>query len=159
MARRLLLNCRMPQQFPHQYKSTITRTFASRGRVEAAPRQPLAVGPSPQMDGDVGAWSAEHLMLTSIGTCLLSTFEAIAARDGIQLVYWQCTVAGQVEQTPEGLQFTQILATIELQIDGNVDMVESTLEDTKAYALVTNSLRVPVIVEANIIDIQHRQAS
>lgn len=149
----------MPQQFPHQYKSTVTRTFASRGRVEAAPRQPLSVGPSPQMDGDVGAWSAEHLMLTSIGTCLLSTFEAIAARDGISLTYWQCTVTGEVEQTPEGLQFTQILASIDMQIDGNVDLVEATLEDTKAYALVTNALRVPVIVEANITDVQHRQAS
>jgi len=97
-------------------------------------------------------------MLTSIGTCLLSTFEAIAARDGISLVHWQCTVTGQVEQTPEGLQFTQILASIDMQIEGNVDLVEATLEDTKAYALVTNALRVPVIVEANIIDVQHRQA-
>ena len=148
----------MPQQFPHQYKSTITRTFASRGRVEAAPRTPLSVGPSAQMDGDVGSWSAEHLLLTSIGTCLLSTFEAIAARDGIEVMWWQATVSGQVEQTPEGLQFTSILAAIEMQIDGNVDAVEATLEDTKNYALVTNALRVPVIVEANIFDREHRQA-
>ena len=148
----------MPQQFPHQYKSTITRTFASRGRVEAAPRSPLAVGPSVQMDGDLSSWSAEHLLLTSIGTCLLSTFEAIAARDGIVLMWWQATVSGQVEQTAEGLQFTSILAAIDMQIDGNVDAVEATLEDTKNYALVTNALRVPVIVEANIFDREHRQA-
>ncbi len=148
----------MPQQFPHQYKSTITRTFASRGRVEAAPRPALSVGPSVQMDGDVGSWSAEHLLLTAIGTCMLSTFEAIAARDGIELVWWQGTVSGQVEQTPEGLQFTSILVAIDLQIDGNVDTVEATLEDTKNYALVTNALRVPVIVEANIFDREHRVA-
>ena len=148
----------MPTQFPHQYKSTITRTFASRGRVEAAPRSTLSVGPSAQMDGDVSSWSAEHLLLTSIGTCLLSTFEAIATRDGIELMWWQATISGQVEQTPEGLQFTSILASIDMQIDGNVEVVEATLEDTKNYALVTNALRVPVIVEANIFDREHRQA-
>ena len=148
----------MPTQFPHQYKATITRTFASRGRIEAAPRVALAVGPSAQMDGDVSTWSAEHLLLSAIGTCLLSTFEAIAARDGIEVLWWQATVSGQVEQTPEGLQFTAILAAIEMQIDGNVDAVEATLEDTKNYALITNALRVPVIVEANIFDREHRQA-
>ena len=148
----------MPTQFPHQYQSTITRTFASRGRVESAPRSPMSVGPSAQMDGDIGSWSAEQLLLTSIGTCLLATFEAIAARDGIQLLWWKATVSGEVERTSEGLQFTKILAAIDLQIDGNVDAVEATLEDTKNYALVTNALRVPVIVEANIFDREHRQA-
>src|SRR4051812_8200218 len=148
----------MPTQFPHQYQSTITRTFASRGRVESAPRTPLAVGPSAQMDGDVASWSAEHLLLTSIGTCLLATFEAIAARDGIQLIWWKASVSGKVERTAEGLQFTSILASIDLQIEGNVEAVEATLEDTKNYSLVTNALRVPVVVEANIFDREHRQA-
>jgi organic hydroperoxide reductase OsmC/OhrA len=148
----------MPTQFPHQYSSTITRTFASRGRVDSAPRSPLTVGPSAQMDGDIGSWSAEHLLLTSIGTCLLATFEAIATRDGIRLMWWKATVSGQVEHTPEGLELTSILAAIDLQIDGNVEAVEATLEDTKNYALVTNALRVPVIVEANIFDREHRMA-
>jgi organic hydroperoxide reductase OsmC/OhrA len=149
----------MPQPFPHQYKSTITRTFASRGRVASAAKPTLSVGPSPQMDGDVATWSAEHLLLSSIGTCLLSTFEAIATRDGIQLHWWEATVTGQVEQTIDGLQFTRIVAEIEMEIDGNSEVVEATLEDTKNYALVTNALRVPVVVEATIYDRDHRRAA
>ena len=45
-----------------------------------------------------------------------------------------------------------------MEVGGNVEAVEAALEDTKAYALVANMLRVPVIVEATIYDQQHRKA-
>ena len=128
----------MAQQYPQHYKSTISRTVPAGGTADPA--------------------AAEQLLLSSIGTSLLATFEAIAARDGIELLWWQATVSAQVEQTPEGPQLTSILAAIDMQIDGNIDAIEATLENTRKYALVTNALRVPVIVEATIFDREHRQA-
>jgi hypothetical protein len=46
--------------------------------------------------------------------------------------------------------FTSIVLGIDMEIAGNVEHVERTLEDAKRYCLVLNSLRVPVIVEAQI---------
>jgi organic hydroperoxide reductase OsmC/OhrA len=140
----------MPAPFPHQYSATISRTFASRARVEAPPRAPLHGGPSREFDGDAGSWSPEHLMLSSLGLCMLTTFEAFAARDGIEVVRWDATVNGTVERTAEGLMFTSIVLGIDMEITGNVARVESTLEDAKQYCLVLNSLRVPVVVETQI---------
>lgn len=140
----------MPAPFPHQYSASISRTFASRARVEAPPRPALHCGPSSEFDGDAGAWSPEYLMLSSLGICMLTTFEAFAARDRLELLSWQATANGTVERTPEGLMFTSIVLSIEMDVEGNVETVEQTLEDAKQYCLVLNSLRVPVVVEAQI---------
>lgn len=140
----------MPAPFPHVYSATISRTFASRGQIEAPPRPLLHGGPSSELDGDVASWSPEHLMLASLGLCMLTTFEAFAARDGIQLATWSASANGQVELTPEGLAFTSIVLGIEMEIAGNVERVERTLEDAKQYCLVLNSLRIPVVIELQV---------
>jgi organic hydroperoxide reductase OsmC/OhrA len=140
----------MPAPFPHCYTANIRRTFASRARVEAPPRAHLDCSPSSEFDGDAAAWSPEYLMLSSLGVCMLTTFEAFAARDGIELQDWNATANGTVERTPEGLMFTSIVLSIEMDITGNIAKVEQTLEDAKQYCLVLNTLRVPVVVEAQI---------
>jgi organic hydroperoxide reductase OsmC/OhrA len=140
----------MPAPFPHQYSATISRTFASRARVDAPPRPSLDGGPSSAFDGDAASWSPEQLILSSLGICMLTTFEAFAARDSIELAQWNAHVNGTVERTPEGLMFTSIVLSIDMEISGRVEHVAQTLEDAKQYCLVLNSLRVPVVIEAQI---------
>jgi organic hydroperoxide reductase OsmC/OhrA len=140
----------MPAPFPHVYSATVSRTFASRARVEAPPRPTLDGGPAEHLDGDTGSWSPEQLVLSSLGICMLTTFEAFAARDGIEILGWSAKVNGTVERTPEGLMFTSIVLGIDMELAGNVDRVEATLEDAKQYCLVLNSLRVPVVIETQI---------
>ena len=89
-------------------------------------------------------------MLSALGICMLTTFEAFAARDGITLLAWTGTATGMIERTPEGLMFTSVVLGIDMTIDGNIERVETTLEDAKQYCLVLNSLRVPVVIEAQI---------
>jgi organic hydroperoxide reductase OsmC/OhrA len=140
----------MPAPFPHHYRATISRTFASRARVEAPPRPPLDGGPSADFDGDAASWSPEHLILSSLGICMLTTFEAFAARDGIEIARWDATINGTVERTLDGLMFTSIVLSIDMEISGRTDRVAPTLEDAKQYCLVLNSLRVPVVIETQI---------
>ena len=94
-------------------------------------------------------------MLSSLGLCMLTTFEAFAARDGIEVITWNATVNGSVERSPEGLQFTSIVLGLDMDLRGDVANVEKTLEDAKQYCLVLNSLRVPVVVETTIRTPEH----
>jgi organic hydroperoxide reductase OsmC/OhrA len=140
----------MPVPFPHHYSATISRTFASRARVEAPPRAALEGGPSSEMNGDATAWSPEHLLLSSLGVCLLTTFEAFCARDRIDLVAWNANLNGTVERSTQGLIFSSIVLSLDMEIAGDVERVEQTLEDAKRYCLIINSLSVPVVVETTI---------
>lgn len=90
------------------------------------------------------------MLLSSLGLCMLTTFEAFAARDGIDLLAWRARAHGTVEQTPEGPNFTSIVLELDIDIAGNVDQFEDTLEDAKRYCLVQNALRVPVVVETAV---------
>jgi len=139
----------MPVPFPHRYSASLSRTFASRARLEA-PARPVLGSPAPELDRDVDPWSPEHMLLSSLGLCMLTTFEAFAARDGIDVLSWSAKLSGTVEQTPEGRMFTSIVLELDMRLDGNVDRVESTLEDAKQACLVLNSLRVPVVIEAEL---------
>lgn len=136
--------------FPHRYSASLSRTYASRARIEAPPRAVIHGGPSPELDGDVNAWSPEHMLLSSLGLCMLTTFEAFAARDGIEILTWDARVGGTVEQSPEGLMFTSIVLELDMAIAGAIDRVEATLEDAKQYCLVLNSLRIPVVIETQL---------
>ncbi len=124
----------MPAPFPHQFSTTVSRTFASRARVQA----------------QQGTASPEHLLLSSLGLGLLTTFEAFAARDSIEIHDWTATLGGDVEQTPDGMMFTSIIMSLDMELSGNVGLVEQTLEDAKQGCLVLNSLRVPLVVETMI---------
>lgn len=90
------------------------------------------------------------MLLSSLGLCMLTTFEAFAARDGIEVLAWDAKASGTVERTPEGLMFTSIVLELDMELSGNVDRVEATLEDAKQYCLVLNSLRIPVVIEAQV---------
>jgi hypothetical protein len=46
--------------------------------------------------------------------------------------------------------FTSIVLELDMELAGNVDHVDATLEDARQYCLVLNSLRVPVVIEAQI---------
>ena len=140
----------MPTPFPHRHVTSVTRTLPSRVRIQSDAMKPLEAGPSRQFDGDATTWSAEQLLLSSIATCLLTTFEALAARDKIEIHAWKTNASGIVERSAEGLQFTSIVLSVDMAIGGNTKVVEQTLEDARRLSLVLTSLRVPVVFETQI---------
>lgn len=140
----------MPTPFPHRHVTSVTRTLPARARIQSEQMKPLEAGPSQQFDGDATTWSAEQLLLSSIATCLLTTFEAFAARDKIEIHAWSTHASGTVERTADGLQFTSIVLSLDMTIGGNVTSVEQTLEDARRYSLVLSSLRTPVVIETQI---------
>jgi OsmC-like protein len=132
--------------FPHRYTASLHRTYAVRAGVEA-PRPVFASGTLPQCaSAEDGAGS----LLSSLGMCLLTTFEVFAARDGIELLTWHAQISGTVELTTEGPSFTSIVVELDVDIDGNTEQFDDALEDAKRYCLVQNALRVPVVVETQV---------
>ena len=133
----------MATPFPHHYQTTLVRTFGSRARVEAEPRVAIPAGPPPELDGDSMSWSAEHLLLSSVGMCLLTTFEAFAVRDAVKLIAWEATARGTVARTMTGLVFTKITVEVDMEV-GDVERARTALEMAHHHCLVLNALNVPV---------------
>jgi organic hydroperoxide reductase OsmC/OhrA len=139
----------MSVPFPHHYQTWLVRTLSSRARLEAPPRPLISGGPALELDGDATAWSAEQLMLSSIGLCILTTFEAFAARDGVDLLAWEARVGGTVDRGERGPQFTKFTVEIDMEVS-DVDRARATLDEAEQHCLVTAALKAPVEVIAKI---------
>lgn len=137
----------MPTPFPHRYEVSLSRTAPSQATIESPPGVAIAGGPPPEFDGEPGRWSPEHLLLSAIGLCLLTTFEAFARRAGMPVAGWASRSSGVLEKTKEGLVFTsfdvEVLVTV---APGDLAQAEALVAQAKRHCLVSNALKVPVEV-------------
>lgn len=142
----------MPAPFPHHYETRLVRTLSSRARIEAPQRAAIAGGPSPEFDGDATSWSAEHLLLSSIGLSLLQTFEALAAVDGIDLLAWDAVVSGTLARNSQGLELTRFHVDIHVEVS-DVERARQALTDAQRHCAVSKVLRTPIEIDATILPI------
>jgi organic hydroperoxide reductase OsmC/OhrA len=139
----------MPAPFPHVYQARLVRTLGSRARIESALRTSIAGGPPPELDGDVASWSPEHLLLSSLGLCLLTTFEALAARDHVELLAWEASVSGTLTKTSQGLEIARVRVEIDMEVS-DPERAGHTLDDTRAHCPIAKALRAPIDIIARI---------
>ncbi|MDB4955357.1 MAG: hypothetical protein JWO36_2926 [Myxococcales bacterium] len=83
--------------------------------------------------------------------CLLTTFDAFAARDRVTVFSWQARVSGTLDKIARGLAFTELTIAVEIETD-DAAQARATLEDAQRHCLVANMLKVPVNVVADIRD-------
>ena len=139
----------MPVPFPHHYQTWLVRTLSSRARLQAPPRPLISGGPPPELEGDATAWSAQHLLLSSLGMCVLTTFEALATRARVDVLAWEARVGGLVDKTDVGPRFSKFAVDIDMEVS-DIDRARSVLDEIKQHCLIANALRAPVEIEAKI---------
>jgi organic hydroperoxide reductase OsmC/OhrA len=139
----------MSAPFPHLYETRLVRTLGSRARIESEMRAPIAGGPPPELDGDVASWPPEHLLLSALGLSLLTTFEALAACDRVELLAWDANVSGTLAKTSQGLELVQVRIEIDMEVSDSA-RARQALDDARTHCPVANALRTPIDVVARI---------
>jgi organic hydroperoxide reductase OsmC/OhrA len=81
--------------------------------------------------------------------CVLTTFEALAARARVDLLAWEARVGGMVDRADGALSFTKFTVEIDMEVS-DVERARAVLEETKQHCLISNALRAPVDIEAKI---------
>jgi organic hydroperoxide reductase OsmC/OhrA len=137
----------MPAPFPHRHATRIARTSSSRARIEAPPRDTIAGGPPVELDGDAMAWSAEQLLLASLGLYLLAAFDALAVSQQVEVFGWEASASATVDRTELGLAFTGFTLDVAIATSDPARAREALATATR-HCLVANALRVPVDVNA-----------
>ncbi len=141
----------MPAHFPHHYDVSLAWTGERGAVLSAGPRPPLAGGAPPQFDGSDAHWSPEHLLLSALGLCLLTTFQSLTRRHPLALRAYESRVEGVLDKTSEGLVFTSIVEHVRVQVaPDEVERAQGLLQTAKKHCLVANALRVPVELDAEV---------
>jgi organic hydroperoxide reductase OsmC/OhrA len=131
--------------WPHDYEVSLQWEGGDAGLLSAGSRPAIVTGPPPQFGGEPEWWSPEHLLLSAVSSCLMTTFRAFAAKQALDVQRYSSVVKGMLAKTPTGIMFTSIVISVDLTAapDRLVDAVRL-LEDAKHYCIVANALKTPV---------------
>jgi organic hydroperoxide reductase OsmC/OhrA len=130
---------------PHDYEVSLQWEAGRTGLLSSDSRAAIVTGPPPQFGGEPEWWSPEHLLLSAVSSCLMTTFQAFAARQTLGVQRYSSAVKGMLAKTPTGITFTSIVISVELTAapDRLVDAVRL-LEEAKRHCIVANALKTPV---------------
>lgn len=133
--------------FPHRYDVELKWAGGLPATARAAGRPEIEVGPPPQFGGQEAWWSPEHLLLSSLSACLMTTFLALAERAKLSVGGYTCRAQGVLEKTKDGIVFTGFSLFVSLKAaETEARRLEELVHTAKKYCIVSNSLRAPVAV-------------
>lgn len=138
----------MASPFPHHYD--VRLHAASNGAILVSDHRPEIVGGAPpEFDGRPEWWSPEHLLLSSVALCLMTTFQAFAHKARLQVAGYESRVEGVLDKEAAGIGFTAIRLKVELSVaDADRARAEQLLHSAKRHCIVANALKPAVELEA-----------
>ncbi len=118
----------------------------------------IRVATPPEFKGGVpDMWSPEHLLLSSLCSCLMSTYMALADKKALQVSHFECSAIGQVQLVEGHLEFTVINVYPKVFVE-TTDLIEKAREVlTLSYkhCIVANSLRSHLVHHGEVLLDKH----
>lgn len=98
-------------------------------------------------------WSPEHLLLTSLTSCLMNTFITSVANTNIQFVSFESGSSCTIEVIKEKNRITEIILKPKVVIPyfQNPEQVKAILEMAKNSCLISNIIRINIRFEPEVI--------
>ena len=117
------------------------------GIVSSPSLKSFSVSTPPEFGGPEGEWSPEHLFLSSITSCFMSTYLTFVNKMKIENTGFECTATGQVEIVDGKYKFTYIHIYPKAFVGNNADVerAQVAMEKTKKYCLISNSVNAEIV--------------
>ena len=128
------------------------------GTVGSQSLKSFSVSSPPEFGGPEGEWSPEHLFLSSIASCFMSTYLTFVNKMKIENTGFECTATGQVEIVDGKYKFTYIHIYPKAFVgnDADVERAKVAMEKTKKYCLISNSVNAQIVQHPEVaISKQH----
>jgi organic hydroperoxide reductase OsmC/OhrA len=142
----------MTAPFPHHYEVKLSWPRQGGTMLYAAAAPPIAGGAPPEFGGRDTWWSPEQLLLSSLSLCLMTTFEAIAAKARLPVLRYACRAEATLDRTDAGLGFTSFGLHVEVEVaPEDAERVPRLLASAKKHCLIANALRTPVTLDLAVV--------
>lgn len=114
---------------------------------------PVHVGTPPEFGGEGKPWTAEHLFLSSIISCFMTTYLAFSKKMHFEISHLECSAIGQIEIIDGKYKFTNINLYPKLYIadDSISPKAHLALQKTHKYCLISNSVNATILYHSEIL--------
>lgn len=112
-------------------------------------------------NGIAGKWSPEHLFAASIGSCLMTTFAAIAENSRLEFHEFGCDASCTLEQVEGRYVITgvDLHPSVTIAEEKYRDKTMRLLEKSKKICLISNALSIPVNLQNADIRVEEAVAA
>jgi peroxiredoxin-like protein len=113
----------------------------------------IEVATPPDFDGGVeGIWSPEHLFVSSVSSCFMTTFVAIAEYSKLTFENLNVKANGKLGKVDGKFEVTEIILKPELMINDEkfADKARRIMEKAEQACLITRSIKTEIIFEPSL---------
>jgi len=121
--------------------------------VRSGKRTPLVVASPPEFGGTDTAWSPEHLLAASVSSCYSTTFFYFAKLFKVKVRSFSVEVEMEIEKGDKGpFVAHRFILRPKIKLAGATEqsVIDTLLEKTIQYCIISNSVKGEEIVEATI---------
>jgi peroxiredoxin-like protein len=113
----------------------------------------IQVATPPEFGGEGNPWTPEHLFLSAISSCFMTTYLAFAKKLGFEISHFDCNAIGQIEIVEGKYKFTNINLFPKVYIISEElrDKARIAMEKTHKYCLITNSVNADIFYHSEVI--------
>ena len=141
----------MTAPFPHRYEVQLAWPGHGGALIHSGSRPLITGGAPPEFDGRGSWWSPEHLLLSSLGLCLMTTFQSVAAKARLEVQRYGCRAEGVLDRTGDGLGFTSLSLWIDVEVaPEDVEKASKVLATAKKHCIVANALKPLVTLDVAV---------
>ncbi len=140
----------------YEYHTGLKWTEAKKGVLSSTDKPDIQVATPPEFRGHPGCWTPEHLFVSSIQTCIMTTFLAITDKRELKINSYQSEVTGKVQMVDNVFRFSEVKVFPKIVIPSEIESneISKAIARAEEKCLVSNSLVTKVMVEP-IIEVQN----
>lgn len=139
----------------HEYRLDIVREGEGGGLLTdpAGALPSLEVTPPPEFGGPGDRWTPEHLFVAAVASCLMTTFTAVAAASGLEVLGYRDAPTGRLTRDDRGryrMSSVTLRPTVRV---GDADQVDKTLrllDKAERACLISRSVSARVWLEPRV---------
>jgi len=135
-----------------KFQTSVRRKGRHAGEMNAPGIPPVELGCPVCFGGDEKNWTAEHLFISTIETCIMMTFDEIAARSGVEVISYESSADGELRTVDRVFRFSKVTIRprIVLGKGATPEKAQKMIQKAHRRCLVTNSLVTETSVEPQI---------
>ncbi|MEJ5304977.1 MAG: OsmC family protein [Ignavibacteria bacterium] len=137
----------------HLYEINLKWTEQKKGLLSASGLPDIEVATPPQFSGGhEGIWSPEHLFVSSVAVCIMTTFLAIAELSKLEFVSYESRATGKLEKVDNKYMITEVTVEpiIKIKYEKDLERAERIIHKAEANCLISNSIKSKVILNPKI---------
>jgi peroxiredoxin-like protein len=129
-----------------QFHNTVAWKSDRHGIMSASQHPSLEVGSPPEFKGTPDVWCPEDLLIGALNTCLMLTFLALARRENLEVMAYESTAHGTVDNSSGKFRVTRVIVQprVTLKDEAAAAVGRNVIKETKEACMVTNSILATV---------------